>query len=536
LATLIQQWARRYERVANPHYSPHKRARIRAFYKDGVEKWQIPRAVEVLPMLLHISLFVFFAGLSVFLFGVHRTIFKTVTALIGFCVISYACLSLFPIIQKNSLYSTPLSVLFSFFLTGIRYKVFRKFPSVGDFIQELPILDSGEVHLDGFFSRSMIKTAEHYAFKLDPKIDHQSLLWTFKSLDEDAEFEKFFEGLPRLCDSDTGKKLKLKENFIEPNKEKLSNALIGLMNRTLSLDLVKEFVKHRRMIIFTKAIEPKSTSLLDPTRVLHVVLFGHWYGFLECIDFGISMRNWANASNKVTVSSFYAQCVATLTISIIQNRDKRWIQLASVNAQHLPRSLHHKEDYHSILLTNAIHVVRMSVQTYSGSEDTHRYDILNASQKTLGAVCKLDIQHTLPELRHEFCDLWNKLVHMAKTDERPHPRFIALEMLKNVRKLYIALHGTQWTAFNAADPWEQVLDNADFYPECKEEGHRSSSSFPDLQVNAQTQADAPPSSELRVPFPQPLTPRITSGSSSPQSQQPSPLFPVANPHVRVQAP
>ena len=164
--------------------------------------------------------------------------------------------------------------------------------------------------------------------------------------------------------------MELKTKFVEPNKEKLSNALIGLMDRTLMSNLVKEFVKHRRMIVFTKAIESRSTSLLDPSQILHRVLFDDWHGLLECVEFGLFMRNWTNTSNNDRVASFYAQCVATLTISIIENRDKRWIQLATVNGQPLSRSLHHHEDHHSILLSNAIYVVRMSVQTYSGSEDT----------------------------------------------------------------------------------------------------------------------------------------------------------------------
>ena len=41
----------------------------------------------------------------------------------------------------------------------------------------------------------MSKTAEEYALKLPPGIDHHSLLWTFESLDEDTDLEKFFEGL-----------------------------------------------------------------------------------------------------------------------------------------------------------------------------------------------------------------------------------------------------------------------------------------------------------------------------------------------------
>jgi hypothetical protein len=480
-------------------------------------------------MLLHISLFLFFAGLSVFLFGVHPTIFKIVTALIGLIVISYACLSVFPVIHKNSLYFTPLSVLFSFFLTGIRFLLFRIFPSFGIFIREqLLRRGPGEVHLNDFFSRSMIKTAEEYAFKLNPDIDHGSLLSTFESLDEDADFEEFFEGLPRLCDSETGRKLKLKEEFIKPNKKKLSDALTELVDRTLMSNLAEELVKHRRMIIFTKAIKSKSTSLLDHSWVLRRVLFEDWHGFLECIDFGLFMQNWANTSNNDRVMSFYAQCVATLTISIVQHRDKRWIRLATVDARPLSRSLHHEDDYHTILLTNAIYVVRMTVQTYSGSEVTHRNEILNASRKTLGAVCKLDIQLTLPELQQEFCDLWNKLVKAARTDPLPHHRSVCVKMLRNIRKLYIALHGTHRPDFNATDDWEQVLDNSNFYPECPEDDHRPSS-FPELQLTApRTQSDAP-----TIPSPEPYSPphQMSSRPPSLPDQPPPPSFPDVDPYV-----
>ena len=543
MATLLLQWARRYERVAYPRYRPQKQARIRAFYKDGVDKWRIPRAVEVLPMLLHISLFLFFAGLSVFLFGVNRTIFKAVTTLISLIVISYACLSLFPVIRKNSLYSTPLSVLFSFCLTGIRYLCFR-FSHIGDFIRML--FPEGEVHLNDFFSRSMIRTAEEYAFKLKPDIDHESLLWTFESLDEDPDFEKFFEGLPRLCDSETGKKLKLKEEFIRENKQKLSDALTGLVDRTLKSNLVEYPVKHRRMIIFTKAIESESTSLLDPSLVLRRVLFEDWHGFLECIDFGLFLQNWTDTSSNDRVTSFYAQCAATLTISTVQDRDKRWFQLATINCRPLSRSLHHnhKEDHHSILLTNVILIVRTTVQAYSGSKDSDWNDISNVSRRTLGAVCKLelDIRHALPELQDEFCDLWNKLVRTAQDDQLHHHRSISMKILKTIRKLYIALHRTPETIFNTTDDWEQVLDNPSFYPECTEDDHGPSSPFPSLQFNAPrtpSQSNAPrtpgqsdaltPSS---IQFPEPHTPSHSIPLSSPSSAgPPSPGFPIANPYV-----
>ncbi|KAH9978282.1 hypothetical protein BJV74DRAFT_888331 [Russula compacta] len=63
LATSLQQWARRYVRITQPpRCSPEKRARMRAFFADGAEKLHIPWAVEGLPALLHLSLFLFFSG------------------------------------------------------------------------------------------------------------------------------------------------------------------------------------------------------------------------------------------------------------------------------------------------------------------------------------------------------------------------------------------------------------------------------------------------------------------------------------------
>ncbi|KAF8269084.1 hypothetical protein EI94DRAFT_1682287, partial [Lactarius quietus] len=108
LATLLQQWARRYLRLTHPRCSPHKRARIRAFFADGVERLHLPWAVEALPTLLHISLFLFFAGLCVFLSGIHQTIFSVVAAWVGLCVIVYAYVTALPILHKDSPYHAPL--------------------------------------------------------------------------------------------------------------------------------------------------------------------------------------------------------------------------------------------------------------------------------------------------------------------------------------------------------------------------------------------------------------------------------------------
>ncbi|KAI0265742.1 hypothetical protein BGY98DRAFT_536397 [Russula aff. rugulosa BPL654] len=146
-------------------------------------------------------------------------------------------------------------------------------------------------------------------------------------------------------------------------------------------------------------MDSKSTSLLERSHILRRVLFGDWDGLVGCMEFGLSMRNWADNFDKVTVTTFYAQCVASLTISESLMRKRLgherygWIQLVKnlpVSTPIHPHIAHEHDD--DILLANAIFIVRITVQTYAGSEEDEWDDILDVSRRTLRAVCKLDIE------------------------------------------------------------------------------------------------------------------------------------------------
>ncbi|KAH9971380.1 hypothetical protein BGW80DRAFT_1174600, partial [Lactifluus volemus] len=108
LATLLQQWARNYLTVTQPpRFSPHKRARIRAFFANGVEKFHLLRAVEMLPALLHLSLFLFFFGLLIFLCNINHTPFTVVACWVGLSAGIYVCITLMPIFCHDSPYYAP---------------------------------------------------------------------------------------------------------------------------------------------------------------------------------------------------------------------------------------------------------------------------------------------------------------------------------------------------------------------------------------------------------------------------------------------
>jgi len=84
VATLMQQWARNYLQMAQGHRSdPAARARLRAFVFDGVSKFQMSHALGLVPLLLHISVFLFFLGMIEFLYPIKNTV---TFAVLGFIV------------------------------------------------------------------------------------------------------------------------------------------------------------------------------------------------------------------------------------------------------------------------------------------------------------------------------------------------------------------------------------------------------------------------------------------------------------------
>ncbi|KAH9180732.1 hypothetical protein EDB89DRAFT_61106 [Lactarius sanguifluus] len=73
-ATLMQQWARRYQELAQHHGAPHKRGRMRAYIFDGISRFGMARAVATMPKLLHISVFSSLRVSSTFLFPIDTTV------------------------------------------------------------------------------------------------------------------------------------------------------------------------------------------------------------------------------------------------------------------------------------------------------------------------------------------------------------------------------------------------------------------------------------------------------------------------------
>jgi hypothetical protein len=231
-ATSLQQWARRYLRRAQPvRCSPEKRARMRAFFAEGVDKMHIPWAVEGLPMLLHLSLFFFFGGLAIFLFNVHREVFIYVISWIGFVWLMYGLITLLPIIRRNSPYHSPLSTPAWFLYASIYHVTFKILAFVtyrGPRSGVTWILCEG---LKDRYQRWILggveKAAEETASERSSEINVEILDWTISAHGggDDDSLKRFFEAIPGFFGSRLVKHLERKFPY-----NNFRNAWVGILS------------------------------------------------------------------------------------------------------------------------------------------------------------------------------------------------------------------------------------------------------------------------------------------------------------------
>ena len=454
--------------MTHSRLSPDKRARIRAFFAEGVEKCLLSSAVEILPTLLHISLFLFFAGLVVFLSNVNLTIFKLVLSWVGVCVALYGCVTVMPIVRHDSPYYTSLSSLVWPIVTGfacltsgvgalLSYHVVR-WRRGGDW------LDDFAERCSEMLSQGMQKTVEEAALKPSSEIVNRAFMWTFESLDEDHELERFFSGLPGFCSSKVVDDPLPGLTRIE--KRKLYRALTGLLDRTFASDLLPAPVKERRAIICAKAANP---HLPYTFRILNNISSKYQYTGPVASEIMQILAGWGNNIDDGNLGS---QAAIYELITNVQLHDDFWFTLVS-NTLGVREAVLRDYAAHggSLSLAVLIHVARQQfIHINKSSWPSYQFRLV------LSAASKFEVEDTSPELQIEFCALWNQIVRKA---QNAHDRSIANRILKPIRNVYVSLHQhtvSAPTRFSAStDDEASILFEPSSYPVCNVAGHRSHS-------------------------------------------------------------
>ncbi|KAH9961556.1 hypothetical protein BC827DRAFT_1131659, partial [Russula dissimulans] len=104
LAILVQQWVRDYMQAFQRYGNPLKSARLRQYLQEGSERWYMPVIAEAVPGLLHVSLFLFFAGLGDSVLNINTIVGISTTVPIGITASVYIFTMIAPIIYPQSPY------------------------------------------------------------------------------------------------------------------------------------------------------------------------------------------------------------------------------------------------------------------------------------------------------------------------------------------------------------------------------------------------------------------------------------------------
>jgi Family of unknown function (DUF6535) len=491
LATLQLQWADRYIAITQSRHSPHMRARIRAYFAEGLRRMRLPWMMEMLPTLLHLSVFLFLVGLSVYLYNVNVPVFNAVNWWIESCLFMYIYVTLMPLFWHNSPYCTPLTSAVWFIYTSTLFIFLQTLKWITTYHWFSSVTHRRFCALTDKYKRWLLhgvpKAVEESALDCSPELDGRAFIWTLEASDEDDKLERFFASLPGFYSSNVvDDPLGLS---IQPNRERLSVDLMGLICRTLSSNVVSDSDKIRRMKVCAEAMEAVSLPI---TRGIFDALHqrDEWRGLLSSLDFGFLLRK-ANHNDRET--AYYSQLLISTIIANAQKHDARWFALVTgqlgIQESVLSRYLYHGN---SALLANCIHVLRCIVRNPRcpiGSESLIAI---------LKSVSKFAVQDTLPELQHEFCALWNENVFGMRNSEDPLIRHTSLTVLGHVWHIFLNIHqGTGATshAFSTADH-DDIRRYRSSYPLCDIDAHYphsdSASRIPEVVVG-ERENDSPPS-------------------------------------------
>ncbi len=447
VAITVQQWSRRYLRFSQPSQrGARTRARTRALFAGSVDKRLIRIFSIWLPCSVHVSIFLFVAGLLIFVFDINHVLFIHT---LWYCVLATTLYSVFtalPLFQPDCILYTPMSV-FPAATLGLIVHFFR-----------LRSADRFKFKTGRVFEWILEDKARRVPKKLSSssESDLEILESTLDSLDEDETMEKVFRSIPDLFSS----------KGMEPTSVNLSARLQGLLkevlyeflDNTFRSTTIAESVKSSRLIIGLDASHA-ALGPNGPSWILGKILDRTWPDLLRSVEIGHSLSSRAYGNGKE--NALLIRTIISHIVASSENRNDRWLTLAgdrlSISEEVLRDYLGHGD---SVLLANLINITRLTFRSHPPNWKFHPLP------------SKFDVSSALPSLQHDFCALWNEIALEAPSGKGATHTLI----LDDIRPVYFALHsGTDASPkeFSAATTDTYNVDRASSYPLCNITSHRS---------------------------------------------------------------
>ncbi|KAI0656650.1 hypothetical protein C8Q70DRAFT_1056554 [Cubamyces menziesii] len=114
IAVVVKQWLHQYGQKLSGNSS--ELARLRQYRYDSLEKWRVPEIIAALPILMQTALTLFFAGLLILLYNLHKSVAISVSCLVGVLILFSVCTTVLPALYTDCCYQSPQSLALLIFL------------------------------------------------------------------------------------------------------------------------------------------------------------------------------------------------------------------------------------------------------------------------------------------------------------------------------------------------------------------------------------------------------------------------------------
>ena len=431
LATLIQQWTRRYLEITQPPGSPRKRARIREHVFSGPHILHFLWASDAVPTLLHLSVFLFFAGLLVLLRNTDHTIFSAVAVWVVLCATVYTYITFLPIFRPTSPHYAPLSSLVWHIYTYV-ILLFKKLREKTDRGDRSP----------AYFVKRLKKEIKQYIDKkeLEPKLDAQVLESFFETVGDCAQecqekTSRYFEAILGFCNSGPGivKIQKVKTHLTEKFQCKFSHTVVQFLDRTLSSHSISESIRTHRVLTCLKAthavLGDNQSVDAGKTATDRIALSRNRGAVLPSLEIKAILKNWHDSKDEL-IAAMGIHIIARIIASagkdsvtskaLITMMSPLWETEMSLTGVDW-------ENQHNVFLANLIYTTR------SFSKKKFRF------QNTLQSISGFDVQKTDSKLQRAFCALWNEIVQDVGKQESSNNH---VSIPQEITHVYNDLHPT----------------------------------------------------------------------------------------------
>ncbi|KAF5369297.1 hypothetical protein D9758_002702 [Tetrapyrgos nigripes] len=301
--------------------SPIRQARVFVYIYFGLRDFGMHSFVDIIPFLLHLSLFLFFGGLVAFLSPVNRIITYIMIGVLGVFLLIYTALTVIPLVWLNAPYRTPLS--------GALWRLGNAF---GSFLARKHDLDHCQdaTLSEALLEKSLQGTSER---------DRQALVFTMQSLTDDNELLPMIGAIQDVLYYDSRYGFKIRE----ANVDLIMPLIMSDDPEVNIISRITQYLKRSQVVPALKDSPLHGQGSMPPVYSLVYTLVYTLMYMLTHLAFtedllwhiaGVSGHHKSLSSTLALLRFRWISCIRDVVALISRNLD----EMKKANGQNIPAS------------------------------------------------------------------------------------------------------------------------------------------------------------------------------------------------------